>query len=377
TENLVASPEVHQPPANSPRKSRQTTPFVSFPRRRTLQTHVMQNQPKRSFSSTGTTPSSRPLSSSSVGTCRDRSRRNQGNQTRQLELRLQQQQQQQRQQRQQRQQQQQTTRPKQQRITTSQNYSARTRGHYFPIVKSTVNKRNITHPEGSFASASTMGSLPQKVVFRFMRRILSKDSSRKVATVEESEGCQKVEVGVHTKEEREKKEEEEEEKKKKEKKKEEEEDLSEWWFPDGELTPEQSSLLKDWQSALFQYLTTASRLSSQVVIVTNSRRPWVETCVSTFAPSCKKLFAGSTGGAKGGIKVVYALEVLQDMRSKRKLASNGWEGSFPVKCTMPLSDLEVTEELTWAKFHAMHREAKAFYRRYKGQSWKNIISLGD
>ncbi|CAE8622133.1 unnamed protein product, partial [Polarella glacialis] len=224
----------------------------------------------------------------------------------------------------------------------SQNYSA----------------RNITHPEGSFASASTMGSLPQK-------------AASKVATVEESEGCQKVEVGVHTKEEREKKEEEEEEeKKKKEKKKEEEEDLSEWWFPDGELTPEQSSLLKDWQSALFQYLTTASRLSSQVVIVTNSRRPWVETCVSTFAPSCKKLFAGSTGGAKGGIKVVYALEVLQDMRSKRKLASNGWEGSFPVKCTMPLSDLEVTEELTWAKFHA-------FYRRYKGQSWKNIISLGD
>ncbi|CAE8693651.1 unnamed protein product [Polarella glacialis] len=191
---------------------------------------------------------------------------------------------------------------------------------------------------------------------RLMRRILSKHPSSKVSSDEEVECCQNCEVGVDVKQTWE------------------EEDLSEG-FAHGELTPEQGSLLKDWQLALFQYLTTACTLSSHVVIVTNSRRPWVETCVNKFAPNCKKFFA-NTGGA-GSIKVVYAREVVHQMRSKRMLVSNGWDYSFPVKDPMPVSAGEMTAELIRAKFLAMHREAKAFYRRYKGQSWKNIISFGD
>ncbi|CAE8633057.1 unnamed protein product [Polarella glacialis] len=48
-----------------------------------------------------------------------------------------------------------------------------------------------------------------------------------------------------------------------------------------------------------------------------------------------------------------------------------------------LSSLRLSEkliksrEVTSAKFHAMWREAKTFYRSYPGQSWKNIISVGD
>ncbi|CAE8652424.1 unnamed protein product [Polarella glacialis] len=152
-----------------------------------------------------------------------------------------------------------------------------------------------------------------------MRRILCKDSSRKVSSVEEAECCQNLEVGVDVKEAEE----------------EEEEDLSEC-FAHGELTPEQISFLKDWQLALFQYLATASTLSSHVVIVTNSRRPRVETCVSKFAPNCKKLFANT--GSAGSIKVVYAREVLHRMRRKRTLASNGWGCSLPVKNPMLASN---------------------------------------
>jgi len=177
------------------------------------------------------------------------------------------------------------------------------------------------------------------VVLRLMSRMLS--------------SSQKVQVGVDVKEEEEEQEEEE-----------------EWGFPHKELTPAQSSLLKDWQSALFQYLTTATALSSQVVIATNSRRPWVNACVNTFAPACKKFFAT---GAPGSIKVVYAKEVVQEMQSKGNVASKGWD----VKLPMPASHREFADDLTAAKFHAMQREAKAFYSRYEFQSWKNIISVGD
>mmetsp|Transcript_75296 Transcript_75296/g.135640 ORF Transcript_75296/g.135640 Transcript_75296/m.135640 type:complete len:519 (+) Transcript_75296:75-1631(+) len=202
------------------------------------------------------------------------------------------------------------------------------------------------------------------VVGRLMRRILPKSpgSSRKVAIVEEAECRQNVEVGVAAKEDEAVKE---------------DEDLYEWAFPDFELTPEQSSLLRDWQLALFRYLTTASTLSSHCVIVTNSRRHWVETCVSTFAPNCKKFFAKPGGGGGGPIKVVYAMEVLDEMRRKRMLKSNGWDGAVTSQDPALVSQREMADEYTRAKFHAMHREVTAFYRRYKGQSWKNIVSLGD
>lgn len=38
---------------------------------------------------------------------------------------------------------------------------------------------------------------------------------------------------------------------------------------------------------------------------------------------------------------------------------------------------EVREECTLAKYNAMKQEATAFYARYPGQSWKNIVSIGD
>ncbi|CAE8710600.1 unnamed protein product [Polarella glacialis] len=86
----------------------------------------------------------------------------------------------------------------------------------------------------------------KNVAVRLMRQILSKDSSRKVSSVEEAECCQNVEAGVDVKEAEE----------------EEEEDLSEC-FAHGELTPEQSSLLKDWQLALFQYIVTYCQHTQQ------------------------------------------------------------------------------------------------------------------
>ncbi|CAE8603672.1 unnamed protein product [Polarella glacialis] len=177
------------------------------------------------------------------------------------------------------------------------------------------------------------------VVGRLMRRILPKSpgSSRKVAIVEEAECRQNVEVGVAAKE-------------------------------DEAVKEDEASTLSSFR---------LSELASHCVIVTNSRRHWVETCVSTFAPNCKKFFAKPGGGGGGPIKVVYAMEVLDEMRRKRMLKSNGWDGAVTSQDPALVSQREMADEYTRAKFHAMHREVTAFYRRYKGQSWKNIISLGD
>ncbi|CAE8580986.1 unnamed protein product [Polarella glacialis] len=196
------------------------------------------------------------------------------------------------------------------------------------------------HPStGKQQQPSKKAGAGNNVVLRLMSRMLS--------------SSQKVQVGVDVKEEEEEQEEEE-----------------EWGFPHKELIPAQSSLLKDWQSALFQYLTTATALSSQVVIVTNSRRPWVNACVNTFAPACKKFFAT---GAPGSIKVVYAKDMAGHKQGKGNVASKGWDVKLPV----PASQREFADDLTAAKFHAMQREAKAFYSSYEFQSWKNIISVGD
>ncbi|CAE8584828.1 unnamed protein product, partial [Polarella glacialis] len=254
----------------------------------------------------------------------------------------------------------------------------------------TSEQTTAEHPNTGKQQPRRKAGVFNNLVVRLMRRIFSRDPTRKVAScgveecrqIVEEEGdvkalveveadVKELEVGVDVKElegeeEEEKKEEEDEEES-------EEEDLSEWCFPDSELTAEQEALLKDWQCALFQCLTTACTLSTQVVIVTNSSRPWVETCVDKFAPNCKKFFAKSAD-LTGSIKVVYARDVFHQMRRKRK---NSGSSGLPVKRSMAGCHLELTEELTRAKFHAMLREAKAFYRRYKGQSWKNILSIGD
>jgi len=144
-----------------------------------------------------------------------------------------------------------------------------------------------------------------------------------------------------------------------------------WGFPSSavrwpsiEFTKKQRSDLGRWASETFLYLTVACSLSDRVVVVTNSRRPWVEDCVKHFAPNLLPLF--DPEGA--GLRVVYAREHLKPSRSCRPTRPPRVDDASP----------EERDELqTKAKFYAMQKEVKDFYSQYEGQSWKNIISIGD
>eukprot|EP00440_Ansanella_granifera_P055461 gb/GFBE01060123.1/.p1 GENE.gb/GFBE01060123.1/~~gb/GFBE01060123.1/.p1 ORF type:complete len:382 (+),score=88.28 gb/GFBE01060123.1/:1-1146(+) len=140
--------------------------------------------------------------------------------------------------------------------------------------------------------------------------------------------------------------------------------------PAWEDLEDKHELLLSWQQALLRYLTTACSLG-KVVIVTNARSPWVETCIEEYAPNLKPLFE-----SKCGPTVVYAREVYRKMIQRRSVRSSSLR---PVKHVLPDAQTEQQqhEELMKAKYYAMRREATAFYRQYAGQSWKNILSLGD
>lgn len=128
--------------------------------------------------------------------------------------------------------------------------------------------------------------------------------------------------------------------------------------------------LQAWREALCMYLQEAARLCTQIVIVTNSKRPWVQTCIDNFVPQVKDVMNDE------GIKVVYAGERLAETRR--------WHAQCrdirPVKYrteSMSMTQEEHDDEQTLAKYQAMKQEAMSFYSEYPGQSWKNILSLGD
>jgi hypothetical protein len=87
----------------------------------------------------------------------------------------------------------------------------------------------------------------------------------------------------------------------------------------------------------------------------------VEQCVKFFAPQVEEVLDQT------GISVVYA------GRNRRKIRP----------AVQPSGDVfrankdECMSVLTGLKHNAMCRHASAFYAHYPGQTWKNIISVGD
>jgi len=173
-------------------------------------------------------------------------------------------------------------------------------------------------------------------------------------------------------------------------------ELPEW----GYLLPEDVDRdLEPWREALHEYLFAACSLSERLVIVTNSKRPWVDACIQRCVPRLRPLFQRRLGGPT----VVYADEAMRAARNKAqasaKTASRG--GALgALGCCLAgvsalihslfeevhngaedleseLSEEELKEEATEGKRLAMEMAADEFYSRYPGQTWKNIISLGD
>lgn len=141
--------------------------------------------------------------------------------------------------------------------------------------------------------------------------------------------------------------------------------------------------LELWREALRQCLLVACRLGDRCTIVTNSRRPWVDVCIRHFAPDLDHLLNRQLGG----LRIVYAEEVAL---SQKVSTSDHGEGPCSSGCWAWWSEVllghddeeevdyaRLARELTHGKHAAMKHEATEFYSRYRGQTWKNILSFGD
>jgi len=127
--------------------------------------------------------------------------------------------------------------------------------------------------------------------------------------------------------------------------------------------------LQAWRIAVYQYLSMACSLSERCVIITNSRRPWVKQCIETFYPELGSLLKFKE--ASGHLAIIYASETVDKKRER-----TGHQRFVPARDVAP-DAADRREELMAAKLYAMKREAQKFYSQYQGQTWKNILSLGD
>mmetsp|Transcript_8716 Transcript_8716/g.16512 ORF Transcript_8716/g.16512 Transcript_8716/m.16512 type:complete len:359 (+) Transcript_8716:70-1146(+) len=121
--------------------------------------------------------------------------------------------------------------------------------------------------------------------------------------------------------------------------------------------------LAAWRQSFEAYLNTMRLMTERCVVVTNSKRPWVQTCLERFAPDLVPLL-----DVDHGIHVVYAGEV-----QRRK----SWGTLRPVMRGVPGDDDDFFRTLTKVKQGAMRKAAREFYSKYPGQTWKNILSIGD
>jgi len=122
--------------------------------------------------------------------------------------------------------------------------------------------------------------------------------------------------------------------------------------------------LETWATSLKKLMVTLCRLTTRCVIVTNSARGWVDSCINRFVPGLRECLSeeGFT------FHVVHAQELLP----KRSIR--------PCRCAVSehlVSKAEKEEIMTMGKFVAMRNEVRRFYSQYRQQTWKNIISIGD
>lgn len=134
---------------------------------------------------------------------------------------------------------------------------------------------------------------------------------------------------------------------------------------------EQQSKFKAVEEAAKAVIEKAMDLSSKTVIITNATCPWVTDSCRIFMPGLLPYFEGP----EATIPVMYARNVLTDAPpSKRWMTRVGVDPRFPDRS---LGEEEKAALYTLAKELCMRKVVKSFYTQYPGQSWKNLISIGD
>lgn len=114
----------------------------------------------------------------------------------------------------------------------------------------------------------------------------------------------------------------------------------------GKLGRETSNELKLLSDRVLPLLRLAQTMG-KVIMVTNAKSPWVDISCQSFLPALQ--------GVLKEIPVFYALELI------KAAGVDNFEGCL----------------LKESKARAMREAVTQFYSQYPGQSWKNIVSIGD
>lgn len=147
---------------------------------------------------------------------------------------------------------------------------------------------------------------------------------------------------------------------------------SEGFGDESQLDDSFRTSLQAWREALLMFLHEALTLTSNCTIVTNAKRPWVQVCIDKFVPEIKHLFEEEC------LKVVYASErVRKSNKTKVKSQCMDWRAVKRHSASNGNTHLEQDEDQTAAKCQTMQDELVSFYSQFTGQSWKNILTVGD
>jgi hypothetical protein len=110
-------------------------------------------------------------------------------------------------------------------------------------------------------------------------------------------------------------------------------------------------------SGVEQLLRLAVSLG-EVALVTLARRPWVTDSCKHFYPGIQELIESLS------VKIIYAAYTPAGERIDHSVAQS-------------MCPEDATQYFAKLKGAAIARELKSFYSQYEGQSWKNILSIGD
>lgn len=122
-----------------------------------------------------------------------------------------------------------------------------------------------------------------------------------------------------------------------------------------------------------QLLVELSQSVGQAILVTNSRRPWVEM-------SAKQVFAQKRlWNVLRSLPLFYALEFVDMEAETATMRANMVKmGQDPSHQTGQADTQKQIESLlVKSKEKAMVFAVTEFYKKYEGQSWKNVITIGD
>lgn len=122
-----------------------------------------------------------------------------------------------------------------------------------------------------------------------------------------------------------------------------------------------------------QQLIELSQSVGQAILVTNSKRPWVEM-------SAKQIFAQKKlWNVLRSLPLFYALEFVDMAAEASNMRANIEKmGQDPSHQTGQADTQKHIENLmVKTKEKAMEFAVTEFYKKYEGQSWKNVITVGD